>query len=171
MNNSNRDDSGLRLTDALFRVASRALLPGLLVIVLLDAAARNIFVFPLPWAGEVGGLLLLLFLISAVPRVSRPKAGDPAGRHLAMAFFYDRMGEKGRKYCRIGHAVGGVVVSGLLLAEAVLDVGARLIYGERSEILTVPLWPGSAVIGLCAALMMVQYLVVLPRLWREGGRS
>lgn len=167
------EQSGLfaRSASGLVHVASAVLLPALVLLVLFDAAARNVFVFPLPWAGEVGGLLLLLFLISGVPRVSQPEAGDPVGRHLAMSFFYDRMGAGVQRRCRIGHAAGGIVVSTLLMAAAMLDVSARVIYDERSEILSAPLWPGSVVVGLCAAIMLVQYLCVLPRLWREGRRS
>lgn len=159
------------LTNGLFRVAHLVCLPLLLLLVLGESLARSLFGTSMPWTGEAGSLTLLLLLTCALPRASLPENNDPIGRHLSMSFLYDRLSPNGqRRLCVLG-VFSGAIVSAAIVTASIQDTIERVTYREQSELLGLPLWPAASLVGLCAAVMLVQYLLILPGLLRKGEQT
>lgn len=170
MQNEDFETCSSPLVKFAFLLSAQFLLPLLCILIFADIFARNVLDFPLHWTSEVGGLLLLLFFITAMPMASFPVRGDPAGRHLVMSYFYERMDPKAKRRCKRGHAASGLIISLVIAVEAALDTIEKIRFEERSETLGVPLWPASAVLCLCLVLMGVHYWRALGSSWTKGGK-
>lgn len=135
-----------RLVAAWEALASRVLLPLLLLLVGADVALRYVFNAPLAWGTDVKELLLLLVVTAGL-------AGNSlADEHIRVSLFEERMPPRAqRAFARIRHALTAVALMLLAWSLAALALDMRE-FGERAENVPIPFWPLAALVALSAAL-------------------
>ena len=126
-------------------------MPSLVVLVTVDVILRYVFNAPLEWGRDANGLLLMTVFCAL------PHAWDRA-YHIRMEVFYLRFGEQRRRQVDVVAAVAGIIVFGLMAAQAALFVPFMLQTGETGEDLELELWPWMGFLSVCAAVMVARIL-------------
>ena len=136
----------------LFLLGIYVTMPSLVVLVTVDVILRYVFNAPLQWGRDANGLLLLMTVFCALPH-----AWDRA-YHIRMEVFYLRFGEQRRRQVDVVAAVAGIIVFGLMAAQAALFVPFMMQTGETGEDLELELWPWMGFLSVCAAVMVARIL-------------
>lgn len=132
-------------------------LPLLGLLISLDVVLRYAFAGPLIWGKEVSGLLLLALLIVGIPWAT---AQD---RHIRMSLVYDRLGARGQRAANAVASLAGLVFAATLGYDAFASIPGMIVYRDVTEIAALPHWPLSALIGLCAVVLALQFGTALVR--------
>ena len=137
----------------LFLLGIYVTMPSLVVLVTVDVILRYVFNAPLQWGRDANGLLLLMTVFCALRH-----AWDRA-YHIRMEVFYLRFGEQRRRQVDVVAAVAGIIVFGLMAAQAALFVPFMMQTGETGEDLELELWPWMGFLSVCAAVMVARIFV------------
>jgi TRAP-type C4-dicarboxylate transport system permease small subunit len=141
-----------RISTALFRVAVKAALPALMVVVTLDVILRYLFNSPLPWGRDVNGLLLLITIFSTLPH------GWDQGYHIRMEVFYNRLAGRVRNLADVATGVSGILFFGFMGVQALRFIPYMAATGETGEDLLIPVWPFMAYMGFCSLVLAARLL-------------
>ncbi len=119
----------------LYNLGVYGALPALLTLVVLEVILRYVFNAPLQWSRDANGLLLLITLLSALPR-----AWD-LGYHIRMEIIYVRMSARWRGAADVLSALAAFVFFALLGIQAVIFSRYMFVTAETGEDLSAPIWP------------------------------
>lgn len=156
------DRASERASSELFRLGIYVALPALVVLVTTDVVLRYVFNAPLQWARDVNGLLLLVAILSSLPR-----AWDRS-YHIRMEVFYSRVRSERRRSLDVLASLSGIVFFGLMAVQGARYVPFMIGTGETGEDLTLPIWPFMAFLSF-SALVMAGRVLANPAGADRGG--
>lgn len=122
------------------------LLPGLAALVAGDVAMRYFLNLPLQWGANVKSLLLLLVMTAGLGGTSLHD------QHIRVVLFDERLPPRTRRLlARLRHLLTALVA--LAVTWALADLAADMHrYGDRAEMIAIPLAPVAALAAVAAAL-------------------
>lgn len=145
------------LLRALHWLGIYAALPGLMGLVGFDVFLRYGLRAPLPWGNEVGSLVLLVVFVASLPLCTR------LGGHIRMDLFYGRFGAVARRGADVVSALCGLIFAGTLAYQSFETTLRFYRLGSGAYLIDLPYWPFSALLGLSAAFLCLEFSIELTR--------
>ncbi|MDX1693045.1 MAG: TRAP transporter small permease [Ketobacteraceae bacterium] len=132
-------------------INNAAVIPGLLLIVLADIAARTIWQAPIPWSQEVVGLLILVLFFTGLPVITA------RSEWLAVDFLGRWRNNILQRSLPVLFRVAVGLFFLIIAAGGAYATREMLLYKETSLILAIPHWPLAMLMclsGLLSALIV-----------------
>lgn len=131
------------------------LMPGLLLLVLLDIVLRNAFAITINWSHEFSGLLLLSIFFLDIPYcLARQEFLKVDIAYGYFPIFWQMIASKLAQ-------LGCLSISILLVWQAVIAATDMIKFGDTALSLPIPLWPFSVMIAVSGTIMAMQALLML----------
>lgn len=137
----------------LHRFAALVLLPLLAGVIAVDVAARYLFSAPLQWGHDVSTLALLALFMAAIP-ITTAQDG-----HIRMETFYERFGPRTAALSDFFSHLFGAAFMGLVAYWQLRETPGMYVRGEGAQMIDIPHWPIALFIGLCAAYVVLIFLL------------
>lgn len=139
------------------------LLPALALLVAGDVLLRYFLNLPLQWGADAKGLLLMLVMTAGLGGTSLHD------QHIRVVLFDEHMPPRLRRIlARLRHLLTAVVA--VAVTWALADLAADMHrYGDRAEMIALPLAPVAALAAIAAALSALAELALALRLPGDAG--
>lgn len=129
------------------------LLPALVALLVVDVALRYVFNLPLQWGSDVKELMLIIVVTAGLPATSL------IDQHIRVSLFDDYMPAKLRcGWTRLRLFLTGLVA--VMIAYALATLAMEMYrFGDRAEMINIPLWPIAAIVAISAALSAISEFI------------
>lgn len=150
-----------RLSIYMHRLNSWLIVPALVLLVFTDICFRTIGFSSITWSHEVAGLMLLTIFFLSLPFCYL------RNEYLAVDFIHNKLPKLLQQITQLASYGLVAFFSGLLSWQSYMATIDMMEFEEEAYTIAIPLWPFSASISACAALIGLLALIqICDRSWK-----